>query len=964
MIAGTDFFFKDGDHPFLTIFPDLESLPLLKPKHSFPIQQLMKLQLRRAFSKSLSFLLIYWICSVEVSANVNQPNIVIIFTDDMGYGDIGPFGSDHPTPHLNRMAEEGMKLTDFYVSSTACTPSRSALLTGCYADRIEMGRSVVFPADERGLNPKETTIAEILKEGGYKTGCFGKWHLGDQLPFMPLAQGFDEYQGIPYSNDMWVPGNPKRNYPPLPWIVGNQPVAHIPDASSQAVITDSITDAAVDFIERYKEKPFFCYVPHSAVHAPFMVTHERLESAGEDVMRALVGEIDSSTGRILECIRKNGIEKNTLVLFTNDNGGAGKTSSGPLRGHKFGPKYEGHMRVPTLAWWPEKIPAGSVSSEIMATIDLLPTVANLCGQQVPQDRIIDGHDVSKILLGRAKAKSPHETLYYEKDGVRQGKWKLVRYKVKADRFAELYDLEKDLGEQNDLSKQYPEKVKALSEALDAHVSKIESEIRPAGLVENPKPLLADSEGVPTLLEWRRNRSPARPNVVLMFIDDMGYGDIGPFGSKINQTPHLDRMAAEGLKFTDFYNASQNCTPSRAALLTGCYAKRVGMDGRVCFPDVPKALNPSEYTMARMFKDAGYATGCFGKWHLGHRPGYLPNDHGFDVYEGIPYSNDMWAPYDSINKKWKIKGWKVPLPWLVDGKAVAVVKNATDQGLLTQATTKAALKFIREQGGMKKPFFAYLPYAAVHGPRVGHPDFLPAGAPRSEANKTGAEFTVHLTAQIEELDAAVGKVFSTLKELGIEKNTIVLFMSDNGGSRGTSMGPLKGGKGSVYEGGPRTPFLIHWPESIPAGKVSHEIGVSSDLLPTFAKLCGGKLSGNKIDGRDLSDLFLNPDTAKSPHEGFAHNAKQKNAYRLGKWKMVEKLLFDLEKDLGETHNVAKEYPEVLKKLSDKNKKFFSKIESEIRPNAQMPDPSPIIDESEAEALPDLEKWLKGIEGSKK
>ena len=266
--------------------------------------------------------------------------------------------------------------------------------------------------------------------------------------------------------------------------------------------------------------------------------------------------------------------------------------------------------------------------------------------------------------------------------------------------------------------------------------------------------------------------------------------------------------------------------------------------------------------------------------------------------------------------------------------------------------------------MKKPFFAYLPYAAVHGPRVGHPDFLPAGAPRSEANKTGAEFTVHLTAQIEELDAAVGKVFSTLKELGIEKNTIVLFMSDNGGSRGTSMGPLKGGKGSVYEGGPRTPFLIHWPESIPAGKVSHEIGVSSDLLPTFAKLCGGKLSGNKIDGRDLSDLFLNPDTAKSPHEGFAHNAKQKNAYRLGKWKMVEKLLFDLEKDLGETHNVAKEYPEVLKKLSDKNKKFFSKIESEIRPNAQMPDPSPIIDESEAEALPDLEKWLKGIEGSKK
>ena len=442
-----------------------------------------------------------FICSSLLADN-QKPNVVIIFIDDMGYGDIGPFGSDHPTPHLDRMAEEGIKLTDFYVSSTACTPSRSALMTGCYADRIGMGRSVVFPSDERGLNPKEITIAEILKEAGYATGCFGKWHLGDQPTFMPLAQGFDEYQGIPYSNDMWVPGNPKRNYPPLPWIKGNKAVAHIPDASSQAVITDSITDAAVDFINRHKDEPFFCYVPHSAVHSPHMVTPSRLTQAKEDVMQALVGEIDSSTGRILDCIRKNGIGKDTLILFTNDNGGAGKTSSGPLRGHKFGPKYEGHMRVPTLAWWPEKIPAGTSTSEIMATIDILPTIAKLAGQPKPQDRVIDGHDISDILLGKNKAKSPHETLYYEKDGVRQGKWKLVRYKVKADRFAELYDLEKDVGEQNDLSKKYPEKVVKLTEILDTHVQKIESSIRPAGFVENPKPLLSNTKGIPTLVEYR------------------------------------------------------------------------------------------------------------------------------------------------------------------------------------------------------------------------------------------------------------------------------------------------------------------------------------------------------------------------------------------------------------------------------------------------------------------------------
>ena len=432
-----------------------------------------------------------------------KPNVVIIFIDDMGYGDIGPFGSDHPTPHLDRMAKEGMKLTDFYVSSTACTPSRSALLTGCYADRIGMGKSVVFPADKRGLNPKEITIAEILKKAGYITGCFGKWHLGDQPRFMPLAQGFDEYEGIPYSNDMWVRGNPKRKYPPLPWIKGNKPVAHIPDHHSQALITDAITDAAVHFINQNKDKPFFCYVPHSAVHSPHMVSPARLANAEEDVMQALVGEIDTSTGRILTALRKHGIDQDTLVLFTNDNGGAGKTSSGPLRGHKFGPKYEGHMRVATLAWWPGKIPSGSVSSEIMATIDLLPTIASLTAQQVPQDRIIDGHDVSDILLGKDKAKSPHEYLYYEKDGIRKGKWKLIRYRVKADRFVELYDLEKDLGEQNDRASKHPEIVEALQAALDAHVARIEASIRPAGLVDKPKPLLANSKGVPTLVEYRK-----------------------------------------------------------------------------------------------------------------------------------------------------------------------------------------------------------------------------------------------------------------------------------------------------------------------------------------------------------------------------------------------------------------------------------------------------------------------------
>ncbi len=431
----------------------------------------------------------------------DQPNVVVIFIDDMGYGDIGPFGSDHPTPNLDRMAAEGIKLTDFYVSSTACTPSRSALLTGSYADRIEMGKGVVFPADERGLNPDEITIADLLKQGGYATGCFGKWHLGDQPEFMPLAQGFDEYQGIPYSNDMWVQGNPKHDFPPLAWMVQNEAVAHIPDADSQARITDAITDATVDFITRHKDEPFFAYVPHTAVHSPHMVTPERLEATGGDVMRVLISEIDHSTGRILDTLRQLGLDENTFVLFTNDNGGSGKTSSGPLRGHKFGPKYEGHMRVATLGWWPGRIPAGSVSSEIGATIDLLPSIAKLTNLQIPDDRVIDGHDISDILLGKSGAKSPHETLYYENAGARRGKWKLIHYPAKADTVTELYNLDADLGEQHNIADQHPDIVAELIGSLEAHVAGIAAGVRPAGKVENPKPLLASSEGVPTLVEY-------------------------------------------------------------------------------------------------------------------------------------------------------------------------------------------------------------------------------------------------------------------------------------------------------------------------------------------------------------------------------------------------------------------------------------------------------------------------------
>jgi arylsulfatase A len=444
-----------------------------------------------------------------------KPNIVILFIDDMGYGDIGPFGNQvNQTPHLDRMAEEGIKFTQFYVANTACTPSRSALLTGTYAHRIGMdggngNLAVTFPGDSRGLNPNEITIAEMLRENGYATGCFGKWHLGDQPQFMPLAQGFDTYFGIPYSNDMWplhTSKNPitKRKYEPLPVMSQDQAVAHVEDGVDQSLLAEVFTDKAIAFIKKNQKKPFFCYIPHAHVHKPRYARPEYLKRAEGNVDRAHVEEIDDSTGRVLHTLKDLKLDRNTLVIFTSDNGAASGMSSGPLRGGKGGPKYEGHMRVPTLAWWPGTIPAGSISKEIGVTTDLLPSLAELTGSKVPDDRIIDGKDISDVLIGKKDAQSPHQLHYYENEGIRRGDWKLVK---KGSR-SELYDLSKDPGERKDLSRNHPELVKELNRALQKHAASIAANLRPAGFAKRPKPILKEVGDLPTLKQYLEKQEQA------------------------------------------------------------------------------------------------------------------------------------------------------------------------------------------------------------------------------------------------------------------------------------------------------------------------------------------------------------------------------------------------------------------------------------------------------------------------
>jgi arylsulfatase A-like enzyme len=434
------------------------------------------------------FLALEWGAKLDAAETQAPPNFLIIFIDDMGYGDIGPFGSTiNHTPHLDRMAAEGMRLTSFYVAAPVCTPSRAAMMTGCYPRRVGLargsGHAVLFPGDRHGLHPDEITIAELLREAGYATGCFGKWHLGDQPPFLPTAQGFDKYFGIPYSNDMW-PGHTRWPFPDLPILRGAEVVDQVDDMADQAALCRRFTEEAVQFIKAHRDEPFFAYVPHAFVHHPRAASPEFLAKA-KNVTEAQIEEVDWSVGRILQTLRDEGLATRTLVLFTSDNGGSRGCVNQPLRGGK-GSAWEGGVREPTLAWWPDTIPAGSVCDEVATALDMLPTFAKLAGASVPNDRAIDGRDIMGLLSGSPDAKSPHDRFFYHQGetlrAVRSGPWKLFRG-------GELYHLASDVGETTNVAAKHPDVVKRLQGYLDEFEAQIRRDARPVGVAQNPRTLL-------------------------------------------------------------------------------------------------------------------------------------------------------------------------------------------------------------------------------------------------------------------------------------------------------------------------------------------------------------------------------------------------------------------------------------------------------------------------------------------
>lgn len=416
------------------------------------------------------------------------PNFIVIFCDDMGYADIGPFGAKgYKTPNLDRMAKEGMKFTSFCVGRSVCSPSRAALMTGCYPVRVGVPNNF-GPSSKTGLNPEEMTIAEVVKQKGYATACFGKWHLGHLPKFLPTSQGFDEYFGLPYSNDMW-PFHPEprsaARFPNLPLMEGTKVVNPKILPKDQPHLTTWYTERTVKFIEKNKDKPFFVYLPHAMPHVPLFVSDKYKGKTKRGLFGDVISEIDWCVGQILDTLKKHKLDENTLVIFTSDNGpwllyGEHAGSATPLREGK-GTAFEGGFRVPCVMRWPGKIPAGKSCDVVASTIDVLPTIADLSGAKLPKNKI-DGVSLVPQMMGKTDAKAPHDVFFYYQGtflaGVRSGKWKLMfpqGYRSPKPRGKNgkpgkrntvqlplsLFDLENDVSETTNVAEKHPEVVKEL-----------------------------------------------------------------------------------------------------------------------------------------------------------------------------------------------------------------------------------------------------------------------------------------------------------------------------------------------------------------------------------------------------------------------------------------------------------------------------------------------------------------------
>lgn len=973
------------------------------------------------------------VCASPPSDTNSRPNVLLIMADDLGFSDLGCYGGEIETPHLDALAHNGLRFTQFY-NTARCWPTRAALLTGYYAQQVRRDVIPGMPAGVRtggrGQRPAWAQLLPVmLKSAGYRSYHSGKWHIDG----MPLKNGFDRSYYLRDQGRFFSPRVHFEDDRPLPVV----------ERDSGYYATNAIADHAVKCLKEHADqhagRPFFHYLAFTAPHFPLQALPEdiaryrkRYRKSWTDVRRARWGRLqkfgivtgqlsdverdigppyhfpetlkqlgpgevnrplpwadltaeqrefqstkmaihaamidcmDRAIGRVLDQLKSMEAFDNTLILFLSDNGcsaeimvrgdghdpqgspgsavthlclgpGWSTTCNTPFRRHKTW-VHEGGCATPLIAHWPRAIrERGALRHTVAHVIDIVPTILELStAQRRPKNApLAPGRSLVPAL--EKDVSLTRDSLWWFHDGhraIRKDDWKLV---VAKGEQPELFNLRKDRTETKNLANRYPEKTRQLSSDWDrqlaAHRALALSDLK--------------SQAVP-------KHSKQTPNIILIFADDQGYQDLGVFGSPNIKTPHVDCMAREGMRFTDFYSAASVCTPSRAALMTGCYPERVGRLG-VLFPRNKIGLNPSELTVAELLKTKGYATACIGKWHLGHKERFLPTNQGFDVYFGIPYSNDMGADPTmqlASNINWRNGFTREKFRQLKPNnrnagpplmRGTRVVEFPADQNTLTRRYTEEAIRFIT--ANKDTPFFIYLPHTMPHIPLYVTPEF----SGKSAAGLYGDA--------IEEMDWSVGQIMTALKGLKLHRNTLVIYTSDNGpwnlkgnatdkvrGNKNRRIGgsalPLRGYKFQQFEGGMREPTVMWWPGRIPPGSVCRELAGTIDILPTLAAITGAQLPEHKIDGHNILPLLEGRQDARTPHAAYFYQSK---AVRMGEWKLMQPggrnnskrtLLFNLAKDIAEKHNVAAEHPDIVKRLSETLSAFKARMKSEGRPRGTL------------------------------
>lgn len=869
-----------------------------------------------------------------------KPNILIIFTDDQGYADLGCYGNEkNKTPRLDRLADEGTLFTSFY-SQSVCGPSRSALLTGRQ------------PLRSKGwhMPGEEITWAELMRDAGYQTVCIGKWDVSNRKPIinrMPNAQGFDYFDGALGANDLGT----------IDFHKNNRAAGSTDDMSS---LTRLYTNKSIDWLknQRDPDKPFALYLSHTMMHTVIDASERFRGKSKGGLYGDVVEEFDYETGRLLDALDDLGLSENTIVIYTSDNGPwnqpkyylekmgkVGKKNrpkayyqeedsifwgdAGQLRNGKGSP-YEGGFRVPCLVRWPGKVPAGRTSDAIFASIDFLPTFANLAGFEVPTDRVIDGIDQTDLLFG--KSEQGRDYFYFDQAGVRQGKWKYLKpdahfygYAVEDDRpqVAELYDLDSDVGEQNNLAKKHPEKVKALAKLMAGIEAKARKADKPAPV--HTTPTYTAKEGA--------------PNVILILTDDQGYGDVSAHGNPLLKTPNLDDFRNQAVRLTDFHVAPM-CSPSRGQLLTGIDAMRNGCTAVCQGRSMMRAELP---TMADYFAKSGYATGHFGKWHLGDSYPHRPQDRGFQetIHHrawGITSLADHWDNYTN--------------PYFDP----ILSHNGVDKkfsGYCTDIFFDETMKWIEQQQTEGKPFFVYLPTNTPHVPDIVAKKYSKS---YEGTHADGKRIPAKFYGMIANLDENLGRLEAFLASKDLLENTIVIYMADNGTQSTRAKEIFNSGmrakKTSVYEGGHRVPFFVRWPKgNLAHGKDIDELTQVQDILPTLIEFCDLKPieSPLSFDGVSLSGLLSGSDKELPDRKLVIQYRASGEPWdpavvMWDKWRLLKPKdglnpqapntpleLYHVGRDPGQTKNVAADHPDVLNAM----KKHYEVWHAEAKPLFDLP-----------------------------